>query len=1084
MSSNSDLNLLLGILALQMNFISREQLLEATNTWVNDKTRRLDEVLLEQESLQSETQPLLVTLVEKHLELHNDDPEQSLAAVSSLGSMRDELNELGDAEITATIMHTRAEHKQVGSTATETPHRSPSVSDRFRILRPHARGGLGEVFVAQDTELNREVALKEIQDRHADNPDSRSRFVLEAEVTGGLEHPGIVPVYGLGQYADGRPYYAMRFILGESLKEAVSRFHRTNRGDRRNIGFDSMEFRKLLGRLVDVCNAIQYAHDRGVLHRDLKPSNIMLGKYGETLVVDWGLAKVQGNKETVAEGEPALQPNSLSGSTATQFGSALGTPAYMPPEQAAGRLEELGPESDVYSLGATLYHLLTGQTPFGGDDVAQILKSVEAGDFPAPRQIQSDVPRPLETICLRAMATRKRDRYATPLELADDVERFLADERVSVHQESLVARGRRWVRKHQTFAASTAAVVLVSTLGLASFSTVVSGKNVQLAAKNQQLTAANRRALDAQMNAEENEQAARQQSQLALATLTSVISDIQAGLQNLPGSGNIRRRLLKTSLTKLENVSTEFVEQAKVDQETIQALWEIGHVVLNFSSNAKDSGEQAVDEELESSTRLATTFFERAHQIALQRANDDPQGAPARRDLSDSYANIGDVQLRSGKSDLALSSYQQALRLLKDLTDEHPDDVDAQRRLSSAYTNIGDVRCQLGESEQALEPYELALQINEMLAEDDPEGASIQRNLSIDYNRIGDVHLDTGNSDLALASYRKALQLREKLAKDDPDNVDAQRDLSISCTRLGDAQVQSGDSNAALAMYEKALQICKKLAKDDPNNTLVKRDLSISFDNIGSVQLGMGRAELASASFRNALQIDEELAALDPDSAQAQNDLSNGYTRVGDVHIEVGELEQALTYFQKALIVREKLAELDPGNVQARRELSYAYDTIGNAQNDLGDSESALLAFQKALQIDTKLLEDDPESAEARANLSYAHSRVGDVHLDRGENELALASYHNALQIDKKLAQETPEDSESKQDLANAYRKIGDAHVARADYGTAVTTYETAASILREMIDKGMDVESSKIDLASVEEAAAAAKRKQIPMDD
>src|SRR5207237_6119366 len=144
-----------------------------------------------------------------------------------------------------------------------------SVGTRFVRLRPHAKGGLGEVFVALDGELNREVALKEIHDGRADHPESRARFVREAEITGGLEHPGIVPVYGLGTYADGRPFYAMRFIRGDSLMEAIDGFHRGGSGP--YLGERGVAFRKLLSRMVDVCNAIAYAHSRGVLHRDLKP---------------------------------------------------------------------------------------------------------------------------------------------------------------------------------------------------------------------------------------------------------------------------------------------------------------------------------------------------------------------------------------------------------------------------------------------------------------------------------------------------------------------------------------------------------------------------------------------------------------------------------------------------------------------------------------------------------------------------------------------------------------------------------------------------------------------------------------------
>ena len=282
------------------------------------------------------------------------------------------------------------------------------------MLRPHAQGGLGAVFVALDTELHREVALKQILDQHADDPESRQRFLLEAEITGGLEHPGIVPVYGLGTYADGRPYYAMRFIRGDSLKEAIARFH-ADEGLKQDPGRRSLELHQLLRRFVDVCNAIDYAHSRGVLHRDLKPGNVIVGKYGETLVVDWGLAKPLGHAEPPGRAEErTLVPSSGSGTAGTLPGSALGTPAYMSPEQAAGDLEHLGPRSDVYSLGATLYCLLTGRPPFEGDDLGAILRGVQAGDFPAPRALDPTIDRALEAVCLKAMALKPEDRYATP----------------------------------------------------------------------------------------------------------------------------------------------------------------------------------------------------------------------------------------------------------------------------------------------------------------------------------------------------------------------------------------------------------------------------------------------------------------------------------------------------------------------------------------------------------------------------------------------------------------------------------------------------------------------------------------------
>src|SRR4030095_579892 len=292
------------------------------------------------------------------------------------------------------------------STLTVDP-RDNLAGERYRILRPHARGGLGEVFVAQDSELSREVALKRMQSHLSHDAASRDRFVREAEITGGLEHPGIVPVYGLGTQSDGRPYYAMRFIRGETLKDVIAQFHALE-AKCHDLSVRSVELRRLLTHLLEACRATEYAHSRGVVHRDLKPSNIMVGKYGETLVVDWGMAKVAGSDDIAARGglssEPLLRPRSGSTSEPTAMGKALGTPANMSPEQAAGRVDLVGARSDVYSRGATLYEILTGRAPVQGETVDELLRRAERGEFPKPREAKSGVPGCLQSICLKAMA--------------------------------------------------------------------------------------------------------------------------------------------------------------------------------------------------------------------------------------------------------------------------------------------------------------------------------------------------------------------------------------------------------------------------------------------------------------------------------------------------------------------------------------------------------------------------------------------------------------------------------------------------------------------------------------------------------
>ncbi|HEX7445992.1 MAG TPA: bifunctional serine/threonine-protein kinase/formylglycine-generating enzyme family protein [Pirellulales bacterium] len=337
---------------------------------------------------------------------------------------------------------------------------------RFEVVRLHASGGLGQVSIALDRELHRQVALKEIHPRLADQPESRARFLLEAEVTGSLEHPGVVPVYSLGQWPDGRPFYAMRLVQGDSLEDAIRRFHATPCDSDEH----ELRLRKLLRSFIDVCDAVDYAHSRGVLHRDLKPSNIMLGPYGETLVVDWGLAKTAARAESPLPAEcaePLLAPQS--GSTPeTRLGSAVGTPAFMSPEQAAGALDLLGPASDVYSLGATLYTLLTNRPAFEGDDFAAIRASILNGQFPPPRKVCPTAPRALEAVCLKAMALEPGDRYPSARALAVDIENWLGDAPVSARHDGGFERLARWARRHRTWTrAAAASLVMVTVIALA-----------------------------------------------------------------------------------------------------------------------------------------------------------------------------------------------------------------------------------------------------------------------------------------------------------------------------------------------------------------------------------------------------------------------------------------------------------------------------------------------------------------------------------------------------------------------------------------------------------------------------------------
>ena len=826
----SDRNLLFGILAVQMDFISRDALVNAMHAWVLKKARPLGQILLEQNALTSETHALLEALVQKHLALHGNDPQQSLAAVSSVGSVKKHLEQIADPDVQASMiaLSSPAKEREAGGAAAELDDLYATVSigaptatgQRFRILRPHAKGGLGEVFVAHDEELHREVALKEIQDRHADNQESRARFMLEAEITGGLEHPGIVPVYGLGQYADGRPFYAMRFIRGDSLQDAIEKFHNPPPSPRgRGAGGEGerqLEFRKLLGRFIDVCQAMQYAHDRGVLHRDLKPGNIMLGRYGETLVVDWGLAKATTKPDPELQrggAESPLRPASASGSAETIAGSTIGTPAYMSPEQAAGRLDQLGPASDVYSLGATLYVLLTGKPSIEDRDIGVVLKKVQSGDIRRPRQHKPAVSPALEAICLKAIALNPGDRYATPKALADDVEKWLADEPVSAAPEPVLVRARRWMRKHPAAVSGIAAAVLVGVVSLAALAVVLGAKNAEMESANTTIAAKNTALKDAnaaigkanddlkksvaaetaaRQEAQTNEKLAAEQRTLALQTLRLVVDDIDVQLKNKPAMQELRQKLLDKALEGLKKVARSADNSKAIDHHTVWAHFELGDLFLNLAGAGVEQAHKQ---------------YERAHAIAAQRVDVESEDSQAQRDLAISFNKLGDVSLQLGQVQTAKGYFQDSLAIGKKRADDDPKDSKAQRDLSVSFTKLGDVSLQLGQVPAAQGYYQDSLAIHKKLADADPKDIQAQRDLAISFNNLGDVSLRLGQTQAAQGYYQDSLAIFKKRADADPKDLTAQAALAVFHFKLATTAVELPDHTQARESFAEALKV-------------------------------------------------------------------------------------------------------------------------------------------------------------------------------------------------------------------------------------------------------------------------------------
>jgi tRNA A-37 threonylcarbamoyl transferase component Bud32 len=430
-------------------------------------------------------------------------------------------------------------------------------------------GGLGEVHLAEDTELHRQVALKRIQGRYARDPESRRRFLREAEITARLAHPGVVPIYGLADDGSGQACYAMRFIEGESLKEAIERFHGVG-----PPGEPRPDLRQLLGRFIAVCNAVAYAHSRGIVHRDLKPANVMLGKYSETLVVDWGLAKPFERTEVErVSGEDTLAPAAGNCSeAATQQGQALGTPEYMSPEQAAGQWDRLGPASDIFGLGATLYAILTGQPPFRAHSLEEVLQKARRCDYPPPRLVKKDVPRPLQAVSVKAMAPQPENRYQSALDLAGDLERWLADKPVRAYREPWTARLGRLMRRHPTY------MTLIQVVGFVAAIALVGYQQLPYRAKEREFDRYKREAQRSEGEAKKQLEGARAMYRLTRAALDDSLRLQQDPRLQAGAPEDRRRRVLQTEEVFLQKLVTQLGHEPDYQDELAKAYWRLGEV--------------------------------------------------------------------------------------------------------------------------------------------------------------------------------------------------------------------------------------------------------------------------------------------------------------------------------------------------------------------------------------------------------------------------------------------------------------------------------------------------------------------------
>jgi serine/threonine-protein kinase len=855
----------------------------------------------------------------------------------------------------------------------------PAAADtaRYHPVRFHAKGGLGEIHIAEDAELRRPVALKRMQTQHAANPDNRRRFLLEAEVTGRLEHPGVVPVYGLLPDASGQPCYAMRFVEGESLQDALERFHNAQAHGLQPAGFGSLSFRQLLGRFVAVCNTVAYAHSRGILHRDLKPANILLGRFGETLVVDWGLAKPFGPAEP-DDTLPTLATAETAGGT--QVGQAMGTPAYMSPEQAAGRWDVIGPASDVYGLGATLYCLLTGRAPFQEPSLTSLLAEVIAGDFPPPRRVRPGLPAALEAVCLKAMARQPAGRYASALALAADVEHWLADEPVTAYRESFPVRLARWRRRHRTLVAVAAVLLLTAVVGLTLGLFAVNYERRQTAAE-------------------------RDQKQQLLADLTREQEKTKAALA---AEATARAQ----ALAALRSVSDDVIEQR-----------------LARPGRLTDEDRAILHKMLQHYEGLAALRGDDAESRAIR---------------AEGLGRVGWIRYRLGEYKEAEAAYRQALALRQPLAAEFPDRTDYRYDLAANHNNLGILFRATGRTREAEAEYQKALDLYQRLVDAEPARVEFRQDLTNVHNNRGLLWSQTNRPAAAEAEYRTAIRLRQQLAADFPQRPEFRYQLARAYSNLGVLRHSLGRPTEAETAFRDALGLLTQLLAAFPSQPEYRHVLATCHSNLGLVFEATGRPQEAEASHRESLRLRQQLVAEFPSRPDYRASLATSHSNLGVFLAKLGRRQEAEAAHRTALGLRERLAADVLENPDYRADVAASQEYLGGVLRHAGRPREAEAAYRAALEVRSRLAAEFPTRPGYRSDLADTQNSLGVLLSDTGRPQEAEETYRTALALRRRLAEEQPGVPDHRNDVAGSLVNLALLRRDRGDFAGARQLLEEA----------------------------------------
>ena len=871
----------------------------------------------------------------------------------------------------------------------------------YRADREIARGGMGRIMAAEDQRLGRPVALKELLEPA---PEQLGRFQREALITARLQHPGIVPVYEAGRWPSGEPFFAMKLVSGRPLDQVI--------GDVATLA-DRLA---LLPRVAAATDAIAYAHSQRVIHRDLKPANILIGEFGETVVIDWGLAKslddaegLEADHRVTRAAKPVTSVKRTTdhgSSTLTIAGAVMGTPAYMAPEQARGA--PVDQRADVFALGAMLYHLLAGVPPYNARTATDVIAAAAAGKVVPLTEVERGAPADLVAIVHRAMAPLPFDRYADAGELATELRRFLTGQLVSAHRYTAGQRIGRFVRRHR------AAVVIagLAALGFAAGGTFAVRRIVHerdAADQARQLADTRRRAAEHLIDKMQSDVKARLQ-QIGrldvLASLGTEIRDYYATLASIPGG--MPADDLDRMATAIDLIGLAERDSGKLDQALV--TWTEARATL---ARAVASGDAAAPRTLHERQLIARLDFE-----------------------------IGTVHQQRGKLDAAVRAYTQAEREFDALRDQTPGDRGVLLGAAETHDRLGDLLRNDGKVEQAFAEYAEAKAERERAA-NSPSSRPQEElaALSTSHLKLGSVFQARGDVAKALDEYRAALKLRETLLASQRDDVDAQNKVLEVQLTLGDLQRQVGDPASAIETYRKALPVMDALTRRDPANTTWRRLRGNLESDFGFALLDAGDYKAGLDELGVAIATQQDLVGRDPQSTTWQGDLSRSYTRAGDAHLDLGDHDRALEHYLQALEIRRELVGKDPRSAPYRRSVAWSYTKLANAYTYKNDAPRAIAAHEEALALRRQLVDESPGQGGFRNELASTEAALGKL-LAVGDPKRSKQLLGDGLARSRALVASDAINNESKETLAQGL--LAEAEAARLT--SDATTRERALS--------------------------------------